>query len=89
MDYPKGVGDCFEYCARKDDSAPKWEMIEISGSWFPEAFIGSMAEVQRHKESGGAQPMATSVEDVIKTMACLEAAYESDSRGGVKPETYL
>jgi hypothetical protein len=28
------------------------------------------------------------VEDVIKTMACVEAAYESNRIGGVKPEGY-
>jgi len=31
----------------------------------------------------------TDMEDVIHTMACFEAAYESDRRGGVKPDLYL
>jgi len=46
-----------------------------------------MAQVMRAKE--GSEPnMPTSVEDVIKTMACVEAAYESSRLGGVKPEGY-
>jgi predicted dehydrogenase len=93
MDYPRGVGDQFEYCIREDNKEPEWQSMDIEGSWFPEAFIGTMGEVQRHKadcEAGRQpEPMPCDVEDVIKTMACLEAAYESDRIGGVKPEKWL
>jgi len=87
MDYPRGVGDEFEYCILREGQEPEWVKVPIEGSWFPEAFIGSMAQVMRAKE--GSEPnMPTSVEDVIKTMACVEAAYESSRLGGVKPEGY-
>ena len=33
--------------------------------------------------------MPTDVEDVIHTMACVEAAYESSRRGGVRPDEFL
>ena len=93
MNYPKGVGDVFEYCELKDGVEPEWRSMEIEGSWFPEAFIGTMGEVQRHKadlEAGrNPAPMPCDVEDVIHSMACLEAAYESDLIGGVKPRNYL
>lgn len=94
MDYPKGVGDVFEVCSRKEGgSEPEWKTLPVEGSWFPEAFIGTMGEVQRHKgdarEGRKPAPMPCDVEDVIHTMACLEAAYEADRRGGVKPGEFL
>lgn len=94
MDYPEGAGDVFEFCQLPEDgSEPQWQKQEISGSWFPEAFIGTMGEVQRHQadlEAGrDPAPMPCDVEDVIHTMACLEAAYESDRIGGVKPGKFI
>jgi len=89
MNYPHGVGDEFEYCLLDGDGkAGEWQSVMLEGSWFPEAFIGSMAQVQCHKQ-GSLDRMVTDVEDVIHTMACVEAAYESDRRGGVKPEDFL
>ena len=72
----------------KDGKPGEWRKIPLEGSWFPHAFIGTMAQVMRAKE-GSAPDMPTSVEDVIKTMACVEAAYESDRRGGVRPDAFL
>jgi predicted dehydrogenase len=90
MDYPKGVGDQFEFCLLEAGKDPEWQSMDIEGSWFPESFIGTMGEVQRHKadcEAGREPaPMPCDVEDVIHTMACLEAAYESDRIGGVSPK---
>jgi len=84
MDYPHGVGDLFEYCLLDDDGNPgEWQCVTLKGSWFPEAFIGSMAVVQCHKE-GSLDRMPTDVEDVVHTMAAVEAAYESNHRGGVR-----
>jgi len=84
MDYPRGVGDLFEYCLLDDDGKPgQWQSVTLEGSWFPEAFIGSMAQVQCHKEGTLAQ-MLTDVSDVIHTMEAVEAAYVSSARGGVK-----
>ena len=75
-------------CTLREGQETEWVKVPIEGSWFPEAFIGSMAQVMRAKE--GSEPdMPTSVEDVIKTMACVEAAYESSRLGGVKPENWL
>lgn len=88
MDYPRGVGDEFEYCHFRKGDEPNWVKVPLEGSWFPEAFIGSMAQVMRAKE-GSSLDMPTSVEDVIKTMACVEAAYESNRIGGVKPDKWL
>lgn len=84
MDYPHGVGDEFEYCLLDSDGNPgEWQGVTLQGSWFPEAFIGSMAQVQCHKEGTRAH-MPTDVSDVIRTMEAVEAAYASSVRGGVK-----
>jgi predicted dehydrogenase len=89
MNYPHGVGDEFEYCLLDADGKPgEWQSVKLEGSWFPEAFIGSMAQVQCHKQ-GSLDRMVTDVEDVIYTMACVEAAYESNRRGGVKPTEFI
>lgn len=85
MDYPRGVGDLFEVCLKDADGNPgPWTPYPIKGSWFPEAFIGSMAVVQRHRE-GLDTVMATSVDDVARTMAVVEAAYLSSASGGTPP----
>jgi len=83
MDYPHGVPDVFEYCIVEDGKAPKWETVQLDGSWFPEAFIGTMANLMRYNE-GSTDILHTSVEDVIQTMAVVESAYKSSDIGGVK-----
>jgi len=88
MNYPHGVGDQFEYCRLDAQGQPgEWISESLEGSWFPEAFIGSMAQVQRHKE-GSLGRMPTDVSDVIHTMEVVEAAYASSVRGGVKPSEF-
>ena len=81
MNYPKGVADEFEYCILKPDVAPEWLPIPIEGSWFPDGFIGSMASLMCFVE-GSSDSLATSVDDACKTMAVVEAAYQSNSHGG-------
>lgn len=92
MDYPHGVPDVFEYCLLEEgnnkDQAPEWKQLELEGSWFPEAFIGTMANLMCYKE-GSSAVLHTSVEDVIKTMAVVESAYLSSDRGGVKVSEQL
>ena len=82
MDYPKGVPDTFEYCLKEQGKQPEWKTIELEGSWFPDAFIGTMSSLMRFKE-GSADVLPASVEDVIKTMAVVESAYISSDTGGV------
>lgn len=89
MNYPEGVGDWFEYSVRDTQGKREpWKSIEIKGSWFPEAFIGTMSSVQRHA-CGDDSSMSADVEDVIRTMACVEAAYEASRRGGISPDSFL
>src|SRR5262249_615323 len=49
MDYPKGVPDSFEYISLANPGAG-WQRHDIGGTWFPHAFIGSMAQLQRAAE---------------------------------------
>ena len=83
MDYPHGVPDKYEYCILEEGKAPEWKTVELEGSWFPEAFVGTMSNLMRYKE-GSSDILYTSVEDVIKTMAVVESAYISSDKGGVK-----
>ncbi len=84
IDYPRGAADSFEYILMDESTEPKWREKKIEGSWFPDAFTGSMAQVMLAAE--GAIPVPdNSVEDCIHTMACVEAAYKSSGQGGVKP----
>jgi predicted dehydrogenase len=81
-DYPRGVPDKFEYCLLEEGKEPEWKTLELEGSWFPDAFIGTMSSLMRFKE-GSSKVLPTSVEDVIKTMAVVESAYISSDTGGV------
>jgi predicted dehydrogenase len=83
--YPAGNIDKFEYILMEDGAYKEWKTKKIEGSWFPHAFIGSMAQVMLAAEGAIDKP-DNSVEDCIHTMACVEAAYRSSDEGGVKPE---
>ena len=84
MNYPAGAPDRFEYILLDDDGESNWQTLDITGSWFPEGFIGTMASLMRYA-NGEADSLPTSVEDAILTMATVEAAYESSQQGGTPP----
>jgi predicted dehydrogenase len=81
MNYPDGVADELEYCILGDSEPPRWESVSIEGSWFPDAFVGTMASVMRWLDDPN-EKAATSVEDALRTMALVEAAYRSSEQGG-------
>ncbi len=83
MNYPDGVPDRFEYILLEDGKTPRWQSLAINGSWFPEAFIGTMASLMRYA-NGETAELPTSVEDAILTMATVEAAYTSSAQGGTQ-----
>lgn len=88
IDYPRGAADNFEYVLLEEGKEPQWQELEIEGSWFPHAFIGSMGELMMAAEGIIPKP-DNSVDDCIHTMACVEAAYESNGMGGVNPAVYI
>lgn len=81
LDYPRGIPDELECCGLSGEDALHWNDIPISGNWFPDAFIGTMASVQDFA-AGLHDSLPTSVEDACRTMAVVEAAYLSSERGG-------
>ncbi|WP_243403207.1 Gfo/Idh/MocA family protein [Sphingobacterium haloxyli] len=82
QDYPHGVPDVFEYCIKPEDGrTPEWVKYPIEGTWFPDAFIGSMGSLMRYK-LGEIDILPAAVEDVIDTMGVVEAAYQSSEAGG-------
>jgi predicted dehydrogenase len=81
LDYPVGGADALELVLL-DDKERGWQPVAFEGSWFPDAFIGSMGAVQRFVD-GSVSTLPTSVDDVLHTMAVVEAAYTSQEREGV------
>lgn len=77
LDYPRGRPDSLEINTGGDS----WHEVELCGSWFPDAFAGPMANLQRFA-SGEDHRLVTSVEDAVHTMALVEAAYTSSEAGG-------
>lgn len=59
-----------------------WEQVPLAGRWFPDAFIGPMANLQRFAAGEDAR-LHTSVEDAWRTMALVEACYRSNATPGV------
>ena len=81
MNYPDGMPDEFEVAIEKDGKY-EWEKIELEGSWFPEAFIGTMSNLMRFKE-GSDDKLLASVQDVLDTMKVVEACYISNEKGAI------
>jgi len=77
LSYPAGPADTMEIFT---DEA--WRTLPLRGSWFIEAFEGPMSNLQRviAREDPA---LVSSVEDAIKTMAVVEACYESSERGAI------
>jgi predicted dehydrogenase len=81
INYPRGAADSFEYILLEPGKEAQWQKMQIEGSWFPHAFMGSMNQMLLAADGKIAQP-DNSVEDCIYTMACVEAAYKSSEGGG-------
>ncbi|MBO9524640.1 MAG: gfo/Idh/MocA family oxidoreductase, partial [Sphingobium yanoikuyae] len=77
LDYPTGETDEL-WIARKGDP---WVQQPLQGRWFPDAFIGPMANLQRFSAGEDAR-LSTHVEDAWRTMALVEACYQSNAQPG-------
>ncbi len=75
LDYPHGEPDILELIRTGDT---EWTTIPLEGSWFPHAFIGRMANMQRYL-AGEDNELVSSVEDAWSTMALVEAAFQSST----------
>ena len=83
MNYPEGEPDRFEFCRLEDGQTPIWQSLAIEGSWFPDAFIGSMASLMRSVE-GSSDRLPTAVDDAWQTMKLVDAVCRS-CRAGATP----
>jgi predicted dehydrogenase len=81
MDYPHGIQDNFEFALLGTSTEPNWEQLTLQETWFPHAFIGTMASLMRYAE-GTDSTLSIGVEDAIQTMAVVEAVYRSSAHGG-------
>lgn len=79
LNYPQGRPDKLEYIL---NGAEDWVEVPLKGSWFPEAFIGTMGGLLRKLEDPSYIYM-NSVEDAYKTMCVTEACYISSEKGSV------
>ena len=77
LNYPKGEPDTLEVA--HDNSA--WQTIPLRGSWFLEGFEGPMANLQRFIACEDTA-LISPIDDACRTMALVEACYESSARGG-------
>lgn len=74
LNYPDGEPDELWIATGGAD----WEQVLLEGGWFPHAFIGTMANLQRFA-AGEDDRLVTSVEDAWHTMALVEAAFRSSA----------
>jgi predicted dehydrogenase len=73
LDYPAGPPDTLDVA-----TGDTWESVPLRGSWFTEAFEGPMSNLQRFV-AGEDAALVSPVDDGIKTMALVEACYESSA----------
>ena len=77
LSYPSGPADTMQMFS---DEA--WRTVPLRGSWFTEGFEGPMSNLQR-VIAGEDPALVSSVDDAIKTMAIVEACYESSEHGAI------
>ncbi|WP_245413511.1 Gfo/Idh/MocA family protein [Mangrovicella endophytica] len=74
LNYPEGEPDELWLCRKGGD----WQSVPLEGTWFPHAFIGTMANLQRFAVGEDAA-LSTRAEDAWSTMALVEACFRSSA----------
>lgn len=70
FDYPRGEADEVWFCP----NGGTWGQVPLTGSWFIEAFMGPMRNLQRF-DAGQDAVLFSGVEDAFQTMALVEACF--------------
>ncbi len=70
FDYPRGEADELWFCP----DGGEWRQVPLTGSWFVEAFMGPMRNLQRFA-AGEDDRLFSGVEDAFQTMALVEACF--------------
>lgn len=81
LDYPRGRPDSLEVSR----GGGAWESMPLRGNWFPHAFEGPMANIQR-LASGEVGSIESDFDDAWRTMALVETCYKSAAGGERVPE---
>ncbi|SEL30851.1 Gfo/Idh/MocA family protein [Pacificibacter marinus] len=76
--WPTGQASTLEF-ASTDETGGKWQSPGWETMWFPHAFIGVMEQLQYAIHTGSTP--ALNVADNVRTMALVEAAYQSIEHG--------
>ena len=85
LNYPSGPPDTMEFTGVGDRGSGigEWTRVPLRGSWFTEAFEGPMSNLQRFV-AGDDTTLVSPVDDALRTMAVVEACYESSAQGGTR-----
>jgi predicted dehydrogenase len=74
LNYPTGLPDEVWVTRHGGD----WNQVPLRGTWFPDAFIGTMSNLQRFA-AGEDDSLVTAVEDAWASMALVEACFRSNA----------
>jgi predicted dehydrogenase len=83
LNYPEGEADKLEV-----NLGQGWENIALEGSWFTESFGYRMAQLQRYA-NGEESELISNANDAWRTMALIEAAYESSAQPATRIQTEM
>ena len=75
FDYPRGEADELWFCP----TGGEWTQVPLTGSWFIEAFMGPMRNLQR-VAAGEDAALFSGTEDAFHTMALVEACFAAMER---------
>lgn len=81
FDYPNGEADELWFCP----NGAAWRQVPLTGSWFVDAFMGPMRNLQRFDAGEDAQ-LFSGVEDAFHSMALVEACFTAMALPGVPLE---
>ena len=81
INFPEGGADTFEVSILELGKTPEWQTVDPGGVWYPDAFMGSMANLICYAE-GTEAVLINSIESAYHTMQLVEAAYVSSDGGG-------
>ena len=79
LNYPVGRPETVHIATREQS----WSQVPIQGRWFPDGFVGRMANLQRYLNQEDSE-LVSDTEDAYRTMALVEACYASNASGGTK-----
>ena len=79
LNYPKGEPEEIEIST----DGVSWTKVDNVGTWFPDAFIGTMSSLQRFA-AGEDNELLHSVDNAYETMAVVYACLESNKAPGTK-----